>query len=112
MKDKYPKAWADFQNWLSNNWESVGMDMKNTRNLGTGENLFNHLSFEMQLGVYLRYLDKQHICVDVALAHNWECSVHTNKIATKIVEAGDRIGGTRWAIEQAFKIREEQLGNN
>ena len=74
MKDKYPKAWADFDKWLTNYIWSMNYQKSN--------DWFYGLKFEMQLGVYLKYLDENGI-----------------NICTKKKEG----------IEQAFKIREEKL---
>ena len=83
MKDKYPKAWADFEGWYESqdkiNYIIPYISSKPNKNKYVG---FTDLSFEMQLGVYLKYLDENGI-----------------NICTKKKEG----------IEQAFKIREEKL---
>lgn len=81
MKDKYPKAWADFEKWFKDQDYGKVFDW-------TSINFFqNIMPFEMQLGVYLKYLNEKKI------------SLRT----TYISDDGKEM------VEQAFKIREEQL---
>ena len=91
MKDKYPKAWADFEKWLKKSY------MKSKDNLYMHPTniyvFYNVWTFEMQLGVCLKYLDENNI----------------NALSLMSIESTSMIEILKQAIEQAFKIREEQL---
>lgn len=79
MKDKYPKACADFKEW------AIASDK-----IGDWINWFewDDMPFEMQLGVYLKYFSEHNQHSHQGIMHTWE-----------------------EAIEQAFKIREQELTN-
>ncbi len=81
LKKQYPKAWADFSKWFKKNkFDLYDID-------------FIDLPFEMQLGVHLKYLDEKEIDV---CGDEFECICVTVHVLKE-------------AIEEAFKIREEQL---
>ena len=85
MKDKYPKAWADF--------EKHYRDLYHTDNGILDWNNFTAMPFEMKLGVYLQYLDEKKLII---------VNVYPYKLY-------DFTKSLKKAIEQAFKIREKQL---
>ncbi len=93
MKKKYPKTWKDFKGWLEISGLMSPAHWSNE--LRSIISQFGDLSFEMQLGVYLKYLS-----------------------SLRIKRPEWLLGSTFWiydeviiqmAIEQAFKIREQEL---
>ncbi len=90
MKDKYPKAWADFEDWFSTIWlkkyyTAIGIEG------------FKFMPFEMQLGIYLKYIHG---------LNNPDIYIEELNL---ICVAENDFKLARQAIEQAFKEREEQL---
>ena len=91
IEDKCPKAWTDFNKWL----RDKGPFLETDEYLYYCDQYFGDLPFEMQLGVYLKYLS-----------------------SLRIKRPEWLLGSTFWiydeviiqmAIEQAFKIREQEL---
>lgn len=89
MKYKYPKAWADFEKWFGEQHYNFAFYY----NVNSGEGCFVGLDFEMQLGVYLKYIDEKKLIVGEVYPY-------------KLYNFSDSL---KQAIEQAFKTREEQL---
>ncbi len=79
LKKKYPKAWADFEEWYRDTDGRI-IDLP-------AWHVFGHLDFSCQLGVYLKYV--------------WENEFEEVNVSN--------LEDTKDAIEQAFKIREGQL---
>ena len=88
LKDKYPKAWEDLEKWYDKQtYIAYGI-------ISLG--VFKELPFEMQLGVYLKYLEE--------------------KFKGKVTPVGGYILNGHAVIEQlqaiiedSFKIREKEL---
>lgn len=87
---KHKKAWADFEEWVNN------FIHHHPCKYFFSVSLFKALPFEMQLGVYLKYFEE---------------SPHTGYIYGAIngMQGWVQIKDWKEIIEQAFKIREEQL---
>ncbi len=94
MKDKYPQAWADFDMWYI---KSIFYQYFSSRWN------FSKMPFELQLGVYLKYLD------DKGIEYYVEKQEMGIKGADHSYELIEGYNHKQKAIEQAFKIREEQL---
>lgn len=92
MKDKYPKAWADFEKWF-HSWDNVHINNQSIIDY------FLLKPFEMQLGVYLSYFKTNRLHLEDEAGMFSSVGVFSSNDQTKN------------AIEQAFKIREKQLTN-
>ena len=89
LQKQYPKAWADFEKWYDTPFWKITLSD------------FLKLPFEMQLGVYLKYLWEKDIDIMIEVG---ETDVMGN--------GGDSFSGENHmqeGVEQAFKVREEQL---
>lgn len=116
LKKQSPLAWEDFEKWYNKNFPIIGFDYAN----GHCNIPFIELPFEMQLGVLLKYLDEKEITVLImndGSKHEWFYKIINFNdgviLDDSAVPEGRYITTMGYcqkeAMEQAFKIRNEQL---
>lgn len=88
LKNKYPKVYADFEKWLKNYINHLPVKYIITY-LD-----FTRLSFEMQLGVYLKYIEETNMDI-------WEINLAC------LAENDFKLA--KDAISEAFRVKEYQL---
>ncbi len=115
LKQQYSKAWADFMRWLLMS-ETAWVDIDSMEGFNVNhKDIFIQLPFEMQLGVYLKYLDEYKIILNLGYSNYHKHYDYTICNNGEWIDArpkhaiADRNIGAMEAIEKAFQIREKQL---
>jgi len=101
--EQYKLAYKDFEEWVNKTYAGL-------YGMRTNE-IFKDfkLPFEMQSGVYLKYLDEKGIYIECELAKDWEAFLHTKVIVSEVITAKDRMEVLKLIIPEAFRLRNEQL---